>query len=392
MKSVMKGEHIPRKIQINEITLREESAFDVELTLEEKVLIAKKLDELGVHQIQIHSGDAKKLVPAIKQAGVKAKIGAFCQPFNPFDFIPEKAEKASWIDEVDECKGADILWLDYQVHPTILENLGRTKDNLIRSAVEGITYGKKIGFKDIYVVMPFAASCDVRYMIEITKPMVKAGATAIEICDTGAVMRPATYRSFIEQYKKGVGVAVATHCHNDFGLATANTLAAVEGGAEILDGIMNGSDLAHSQSAPLEEVVMALKCLYGIDLGIKTQMFAEVSELFSKLSNVPVHFLKPVVGSWVGSLTKREHMFQAKTKSGRDLAAPFEPESVGRKKWMRIGRHSGPIGIKTKLQELGMTAPDDKIPTIRRAVHEMAVRQRSLVTDEQFRELVKKLT
>ena len=176
------------------------------------------------------------------------------------------------------------------------------------------------------------------------------------------------------------------HCHNDFGLATANTLAAIDGGAVGVDVVVNGADPARSGIAPLAEVVMALLCLYQKDLGIATEKLTEVSHLFANMTGIPIAEQKPVVAdrNW---MYKRDHIMRTMIKD-ESIQLPFSPSLVGQTFQIGLGRGSGVVGIKAKLAALGIPMPEERLPKIVQLVTESACKRKRRLTDDEFKALL----
>jgi D-citramalate synthase len=200
------------------------------------------------------------------------------------------------------------------------------------------------------------------------------------------VAKPELMRKIVKAIAT-TGAKVRVHCHNDFGLATANTLASLEAGAGGAEVIINGADPARSGIAPLAEVVMALLCLYRKDIGIVTEKLTEASFLFADMTGIPVAEQKPVVAArnW---MYKRDHIMRTITKD-ESIQFPFSPSLVGSKLAVGMGRGVGPVGVKIKLDEMGLRVADDRIGGLVDRITTEAISRKRRLTDDEFRLLVK---
>ncbi len=391
-KEVVKEEHLPEKIIINDVVLREEVKLDVELSLSQKVEIAQKLDELGVHQIQMHTLGVKELVPAIKKAGVKADLDALTRPGPPF--WPEEYGYGSWQEEIDAAieAGVDIVSLGIDLENLLA--LRWPKEKVLERVVEVVEYAKSKGAKCISFGVQDATRgrgyLTLDFHKEVFKAAAKHGAQRIGFKDSSGITRPSAMKWVVQEMKKAVGLPIQVHCHNDFGLATANVLASAEGGATILDVAINGLDRARSGVASLDEVVMSLLCLYGKDVGIRTERLWETARYFEKITGVPLSPTKPITG--ITSLSKRVDHALAPLLAGASLAFPFDPTLIGYKKSpINLGRGVGPVGIRHKLSELNLTVPEDRITELVEMVAAESAKKHRALEDEEFAVLVKKV-
>ena len=193
----------------------------------------------------------------------------------------------------------------------------------------------------------------------------------------------------VRKLKDGTGVRIRVHCHDDFGLATANTLAAMRAGAGGAELCTNGADPARSGIAPVDEVVMALLCLYNKDLGYRTETFTEIAKLFATYTGIPLDEQKPVVAdrNW---MYKRDHIMRTIVQD-ESIQFPYSPSLVGHKFKIGLGRGSGPVGVRAKLAELGLAVGDNMVSELVHQVTEAAVSRKRRLTDTEFQEVVASL-
>ncbi len=382
LEEVCAGEHFADKIELVEITLREEVVYDAELTIADKVVLAKALDEFGIPILQVHAQGAKEVIGACRDAGVKARFEVLCRPFNPYGFD-------TWEGEIESAikAGADI------VHPSIttprkwaMGEPGMSKARIKERVLAAVKFSFDTGVSAVTVGFTDVPRTDLAYMIDTGGAAVSEGASMLTINDTVGVAKPALTRYLVEQLKSGTGGRVRFHCHDDFGLATANTLAALEAGADGAELLVNGADPARSGIAPLAEVVMALLCLYKRDLGFKTELLTELSHLFASHTGMPIEEQMPVVAdrNW---MYKRDHIMRTIIQD-ESIQFPFSPGMVGQRFQIGLGRGTGMVGVKAKLDELGILVSEAKMTDIVSRVNTEAVGLKRRLNDDEFKTLV----
>ncbi len=381
---ITKNEHLAETIELVDITLREEVVYDVDLTIPQKVVMAQMLDTLNVPIIQIHTQGAKHVIDACRAAGVKARFEVLCRPYNPYGF-------ADWKGEIRDAvrSGADL------VHPSIttprkwaMGEEGVTSNDVMQSALNAVQYALDEGAPKVTLGFTDVPRTDLCFLLETSTKAVELGATTILLNDTVGVAKPELIRHIVKTIRQA-GAKVRVHCHNDFGLATANTLAAFEAGAGGAEVIINGADPARSGIAPLAEVVMALLCLYRKDTGIVTEKLTEASFMFAEMTGISVHEQKPVVAdrNW---MYKRDHIMRTITKD-ESIQFPFSPSLVGHKLQVGMGRGVGVVGVRAKLGQMGLSVSDNRIPDLVTRVTAEAVSRKRRLTDDEFQTLVQSL-
>ena len=183
-------------------------------------------------------------------------------------------------------------------------------------------------------------------------------------------------------------IPVEIHCHDDFGMATASTIAGAEAGADYLSTTMNGLG-ERSGNAPTEEVVVALKFLYGIDLGVKLEKLTEASRFIEEISNVKLQQHKAVVGRH--AFSHESGMVTAGVLKNAFVAEAYIPEAVGQKRELLIGKKSGSQVIAKKLEEKGISASRDEVKELLFEVKEFAISNKRALEDKEFFDLADKI-
>lgn len=360
-------------IRIVDTTLRDgEQTAGVVFANREKVRIAKFLDELGVHQIEagipIMGGDEKVAIKAICSSGLKASIMGWNRPV-----IKD-------IEASIEC-GVDAVAISISTSDIhIKHKLQKTREWVLENMVYATEFAKKEGMY-VSVNAEDASRSDLNFLIEYAKAAKQAGADRIRYCDTVGIMEPYLVMEHIETIVKNVGIDVEMHTHNDFGMATANALAGVKAGANHIGVTIIGLGERAGNSA-LEEVVMALKYLFKVDLGFRTEMFREVAEYVSRASGRELPAWKAIVGSNMFAHESGIHA-DGVAKNPKTYES-FTPEEVGLERQIVIGKHSGTAALKAKFAEYGILLSDFKAQELLNKVRSYCVSLKRPLFDKEL--------
>ena len=383
LKEVASEFSLPDSVIINDVTLREGDQI-VSFSMEEKIEIAHALDELGLPQIQIGipgvSDVDKKTVQKLKKDNLRAKLEVVS-----FTYRPE------WKRDLDACieTGADSIDMFYPLSEDKLKAKGVSREKAIDTCVTAIEYAKAQGVPHITFCPYPAVRMDINALKEIIALSVKAGADMILVTDTYGTSSPAAMRYFIKELKKFSTVPLGMHCHNDLGLALANTLAGVEGGAEMVEASVNGLG-DRTGNCCLDEVIIALTAFYDYDLGLKTEKLYSLSRLVEKFSGIALPFGKGLVGD-----NAFVHRHDDDVKSSLEMPSstvPIEPGLVGNKRRVILGgEYTGPIVVKTKAKELGIDLSDEKLNKVLNSVRERLQGRKTPLTDEEFLSIIQKV-
>ncbi len=359
----------PRYIQIFDTTLRDgEQTPGVSLTPEEKMEIALRLDRLGVDVIEagtpISSEGEIKAIRKIAKAGLKAEVCALARTLR---------------EDIDAAINCDVGSVHAFISTSDVQMkyaLGMKPEEVLSAAVDAVEYIKDHGL--ICEFSPMDASrTKLKFLTQVCKAAEEAGADRINIPDTVGIIIPSTMRKLIEDIRKEVKAPISVHCHNDFGMAVANSLAAVEGGASQVHVAVNGLG-ERAGNAALEEVVMGVQLLYGLKTGIKTERLYLTSRLVSRLTGVVMQPNKAIVGE---NAFAHESGIHTRGVTVVPLTfEPFKPELVGRKRRLVAGKLAGTRGIKAELKEVGIHPSREQLKEIVRRVKELGDKGK-LVTD-----------
>ncbi|HHY41159.1 MAG TPA: homocitrate synthase [Syntrophaceticus sp.] len=361
------------KIKIVDTTLRDgEQTAGVVFANKEKLRIAKMLDAIGVDQIEagipVMGGHEKETIKAICKLGLKASIMGWNRAV-----IKD-------IEHSLEC-GVDAVAISISTSDIHIEHkLRSTRQKVLESMVKATEFAKKHGVY-ISVNAEDASRSDPEFLYEFAQAAKEAGADRLRYCDTVGILDPFTTYERIGELISRVGIDVEMHTHNDFGMATANALAGVHAGAKWVGVTVIGLG-ERAGNAALEEVVMALKHLKGIDLNFKTEMFRELAEYVSLASKRELPAWKPIVGSNMFAHESGIHADGA-LKDPRTYEV-FRPEEVGLERQIVIGKHSGTSAIKAKFEEYGIVLDQKEAEDLLARVRAAAVELKRPLFDKEL--------
>jgi 2-isopropylmalate synthase len=230
--------------------------------------------------------------------------------------------------------------------------LNMSKGDVLRKTVESVEYAKKHGAK-VNFVLEDGSRTPLQDILEIFQAVLKVGADRLVIADSVGFLRPLSMRYLISHVRDELQsrmkrqVPLSVHCHNDFGLATANTLAAVEEGVTYLHTCIAGFG-KRAGCAPLEEVTTALELLYDVETGVDLGKLFRLSQMVEKAFAMPIQFHKPIIGENAFSYEMDENVKMMLTNP--IVNEPFPPEIVGREKTFHMGRRTGKRVVEDRLK------------------------------------------
>lgn len=379
---VVKDISFNKNLTLCDCTLRDgEQQAGVVFTKEDKVAIAKLLDEMHIPEIEAgmpcNSQEDADAIAEITKCCTNSRITACVRGLEKdFDLA---ADIGVWGVTISLPIGTlqrkyKLKWDD----ETYIANMYRLTE-----------YAKK---KGLYVnLSPYdTMRADPDFMDRVMQEVVKCGTIdRVRLVDTVGAAKPEAVRYVSHHIKEILGdkVWLEVHCHNDFGLAVACTLAGAEGGAEVVSTTINGLG-ERSGNTSTEETLMALKLLYGQDLGVDLTKLVEVSRLVEKLSNTPLQKHKPVVGRH--SFSHESGMVVAGVLEEPFVAEAYAPELVGATREILIGKKSGAKSIEAKLEQMGIKVPEEAVRDLLNDVKVMAIQEKRSLRDDEFQELTKK--
>lgn len=347
-----KSNSLPRKVFMWDETLRDgEQTPGVALTIDEKIEIAKMLDEVGTAIVAVGfpavSSAEKRAVTAIAKEGLsRASVAA-----------PARAV----IDDIDACieAGVDEIPIFIATSDFRLKyQLRMSREQVLDRLTECVEYGKEHGLIIDYIAEDSTRS-NMHFLCQAYKTAIDAGADKICIADTVGFVRPEVMRHIMREVKTYLWteskykVPIAVHCHDDFGLATANTLAAVEEGVTYTQVCVNAYG-ERAGNAAFEEVVMALEELYGIETGIQTEKLYQLSQLVERNFVIPLPLHKAISGDNAFTHSSGIHSHGQLTHSM--TYEPISPSKVGRQREFHLGKFVGRHFVEYLLKMGGVRA------------------------------------
>jgi 2-isopropylmalate synthase len=355
---------LPDRVYIVDETFREGIKAPTDfLTYVEKVKLAKMMDETGMAVINIGfpglSDDEKRSVRRIVNES--------------FSNSTLTASSAATKAHVDACMEVGLKEnnIEAPINGLNLQyRLKIYKQDELKRITESIEYARKHGVT-VNFVLSDGSRTPLEEILEVFEAAVAAGATKLAIADTVGFLRPLAMRYLMSHIRDGLSeearkkAPLSVHCHNDFGLATANTLASVEEGATYLHTTLIGFG-ERAGLAPFEEVVTSLELLYNIDTGIDLERIYRLAQLTEKSFALPIQFHKPIVGDNTFTHEVDEHV--EGMLAHPLMFEPFPPEIVGRETALFVGRNTGQTLLQGLLEKAGIRASPRQIDEILRHV------------------------
>jgi len=349
---------LPKKITVFDSTLREgEETPGIVMPPEVKIQIAHKLEELGVTEMEIgycaHIDQHKKIAKQLRDAGIKAKLGSLIRMWSE-DYKRE-------IDENVEM-GIDILELCGGASPYQLQIRGLSQGQFMDRMVDACEYARKSDkIVDFY---PYdSVRTDPNFLKALIKVGIEAGADRIHLSDTMGNATPIATRYFIQEMKKVAGdVPIQYHVHNDFGTAVACSCAAIEGGARLVDLVINGLG-DRSGNANLQETVTTLTCLYGVDTGLNLARLTDVCRFVADATQWKMEENKAIVGNLCFIHESDIHV-QAILEGKWAAFEPFLPEVVGQKRQCYFGSTTSVESVQIVAKNIGLELDEIKLEEV----------------------------
>lgn len=367
----------PPDITIYDTTLRDgEQTPGVCLRTPEKVKIARKLDELKIHQIEagfpVVSREEKKSVKTI----IKEDLNA--------DILVLSRTKKEDIDTAIDC-GVDGIITFMGVSDLHLKHkLKMSQEEILNVCMGSIEHAKDHGLFVAFSAED-ATRTDLNFLKKLYKKAEEYGADRVHIADTVGAISPQGMSYLVKELRSEVKTGIALHCHNDFGMALSNSIAGLLAGANAISTTVNGIG-ERAGNTSLEEIVMALKLIYDVDLGFNIKIFYELSKLVEELTHMKIPDNKPIVGR---NVFRHESGIHVDAVLEEPLTyEPFLPELIGHQRRIVLGKHSGCRAVKAKLTECGIEVSRDELCKI---VEEVKIQREKgkYINDKLFNEIVR---
>ncbi len=371
---------MPSKIKIFDTTLRDgEQTPGVNLNIHEKLELAKQIARLGVDVIEAgfaiaSPGDFE----AIKAVATKVKGVTICSLSRAVEKDIDRAWEAI---QVAESPRIHTFIATSDIH--MKYKLRMTEEQVIDRAYSMVKYAKKL-CPDVEFSPEDASRTRVEFLYRVLEAAIKAGATVLNIPDTVGYMAPQEFGQLIKGIKENVSgiekVDISVHCHNDLGMAVANTLAALENGAIQLECTVNGLG-ERAGNAAIEEIIMAVNTrndYYNYSHSIDTSQIYRTSKLVSSLSGIDVQPNKAIVGT--NAFAHESGIHQHGVLSEKSTYEIMTPESIGlNQNRMILGKLSGRHAFEERLKELGYTLSPEKVLETFTKFKELADRKKEVL-------------
>lgn len=380
---VVKSFDLPPKVQIHDATLRDgEQTPGVVFRKEDKVRIAKGLDEVGVERIEAGmpavSSEDFEAIKEISKLGLKSKIFTFARALK------------SDIDSAVEC-GANGVVIEIPIgYPKLKYQFGWSWEDVLKKSIDVINYAKERKLYAVYFPYDTTRAREEDLDNLFSGIMKYSSPDSIGIVDTMGCALPEAIQYLVRKAKKLTGLPVEVHTHNDFGMGVATELAAVTAGAEVVHSCINGLG-ERTGNAALEELMMGLHVLLGMDTPYKFDKITKLAKLAEEISGIKIPRNKPVTGE--GNFTRESGI-------GVDLVvktplAMFatDPKFTGREGKIVLGKKSGKLSVKYYLEKLGIkNVSEEQTMEIVKKVKKLGINKRTLLNEEEFKNIVKEVS
>jgi isopropylmalate/homocitrate/citramalate synthase len=362
-------------VGLYDTTLRDgEQTVGVVLLPEQKLEIAGALAAAGVDRIEAGfprvSAEDWRAIELILEADLEAEIWGFSRAVRAdVEALVQLGLRASVIES--------------PISDGKLAALGVTRETMLGRIREAVGFAAGEGIRVAFFGVD-SSRAEIAFLREAYEAAVQAGAAEVVVVDTLGIATPEAAAFLVGEVAERVDVPIHWHGHDDFGLATAAAVAAVQAGAAWVHGTVNGMG-ERAGNADLLEVALALEALYGIPTRLRFEQARELGRLVERLAGTPLAPWKPVTGE---NLFTRESGAVAAQFHDPPAIEPYSSELVGARRGIVLGKKSGLDSIRIKLEELGLDFPDDRFPELLDAVKKLGTRKRGLVSDAEFRRLV----
>ncbi|MFP4545796.1 MAG: homocitrate synthase family protein [Methanomassiliicoccales archaeon] len=364
------------QVTIYDSTLRDgEQMPNLAFTLDQKVTIARMLDEVGLPQIEVG-------FPAVSEGEFRS-IREIASLGLDADTLALTRLLRKDIDITVE-SGVDMALLFIATSDLHMRyKLRKGEGEIIDQAVDAVEYCRERGIKVSFSAED-STRTDLDFLLRLFKAVEEAGVDRLGLTDTVGCACPEAIQTLVSTVKSEVSTPLSLHLHNDYGLALPNAIAGIKSGADAITTTVNGIG-ERSGNVALEQLVSCLEFIYHVDTGIDTTRLYELCEMVSAYGNHPLPKNHPLVG---------ENAFAH--ESGIHVAAVLNcpltyesipPEWVGNRRRLHMGKHSGITYIRRRMEELGFSPEEEHVCEVLLRVKRRA-EEGGQVTDEEFRSIV----
>lgn len=371
----------PNRIIIFDTTLRDgEQSPGATMSLAEKVRMARQLDRLGVDIIEAgfaasSPGDFEAITTIANEMENAAVCSLARSVLSDIDRAAEALRNAKK-SRIHVFLATSALHMEYK--------LNKTPDQVLRMIEEGVRHAASF-CDDVEFSCEDASRTDLEFMVEACRIAVAQGAKTLNIPDTVGYAQPEEYAARIAYLKERIdpSIVISVHCHNDLGLAVANTLAAFRAGARQAEVTMCGIG-ERAGNAALEELIMALTVrqpYYGLSHGIKTEQLYPAATRLSRIIGQPIARNKAIVGA--NAFAHESGIHQAGVLKNPETYEIMTPASIGLPtNAIVLGKHSGKNAVKSKLESMGYALESEQIDTVLAAVKRLADKKKEIYDED----------
>jgi methanogen homocitrate synthase len=375
---------LPQRVRFHDVTLRDgEQTPGVVFRAEEKMRIARLLDEVGVDRIEVS-------MPAVSEEDVLATKGVVDMGLKAQVFVFSRATESD-VDLALDC-GVDGVILEFPVgEPRMIHQFAKWGENdIIEMAGRCAKYAKDKGLEVVLFPMDCTRARHDFFFRLLDEVGVLPEVDSVGLVDTAGSLTPQAADFLIRKMKAMTGKPLEIHTHSDFGMSVAVSLAAVAAGAEVVHASVCGLG-ERAGNTPLEESAIGAKALYGLDSNIRFDKLGALADEVRRISRFPVAPNKPVVGE--RAFTRESGMGVNLVKEHPLVLFGLHPQIVGRKAEYVLGKKSGMASVSMKIEDLGLEAVSaEQQEAILKAVKERGIRKKGLLSDDEFREIVAEVT
>jgi len=378
--------NFPHTVKIHDVTLRDgEQQTGVVFRRHEKVAIARKLAEAGVHRIEAGmpavSSEDEAAIKDIVALGLPSEIFSFAR------CLPADVKLAK------DCGVTGIITEIPSSDHIIRNAYGKTMQWAIEASIETTLAAKEAGLYTVFFTIDSTRADLDRYMDLVERVATEGHMDALTVADSFGGCTPQAVAHVVAKLKARFRQPIEIHCHEDFGLGVANTIAALAAGASVAHVTVSAIG-ERAGNVPLEDTVMALLCLYGVDVGVKTEKFYELSKLVQQMAGFSLPPNRPIVGDWLyriesGIVT----MFHRRSRNVEPLEyIPFRAELAGRPGVeIALGKGSGLANIEEHLEQRGLKATPEQANELLARVKQQAIDKKGLLEAPEFEELIRQV-
>jgi isopropylmalate/homocitrate/citramalate synthase len=361
-------------VGLYDTTLRDgEQTVGVVLDPEQKLEIARALDDLGVDRIEAGfprvSEDDNRAVELVAGAGLRAEVWGFARA------VAADLEALASL-------GVGAAVIESPISDLKLDAIGVSRETMLERIRAGMRFAGEHGIHACFFGVDSTRAAG-EFFDRVYAEAVEAGAKEVAVVDTLGIASPEAVAELVGRTVDRLGVPVHFHGHDDFGLATAAAVAAVRAGAAWVHGTVNGMG-ERAGNADLAEVALTLRALYGVETGLRLDRVRDVSRHVRELSGYELAPWKPVVGE---TLFRRESGAVASQFHDPPSIEPYSSELVGAERGILLGKKSGLDSIRIKAEELGLELDDEQQRRLLAEVKQLGAAKRGLVSDDEFRRL-----